>query len=54
MRQAVKVDFLERERNNLRMSSLAFLASVNAVIWIGLFFYLWRLDRRISAREQER
>ena len=30
------------------MSSLAFLATVNVVIWAGLFFYLWRLDRRIS------
>jgi CcmD family protein len=36
------------------MSSLAFLATVNVVIWAGLFFYLWRLDRRISARERER
>jgi CcmD family protein len=54
MRWAVKVDFLEQERNNRTMSSLAFLASVNAVIWVGLFFYLWRLDRRISARERER
>ena len=35
------------------MSSLAFLGSVNAVIWAGLFFYLWRLDRRISSRERE-
>lgn len=30
------------------MSSLAFLAAVNLVIWAGLFFYLWRLDRRLS------
>jgi CcmD family protein len=35
-------------------SSLAFLAIVNVVIWAGLFFYLWRLDRRISTRERER
>ena len=38
----------------LSMNSLAFLATVNVVIWVGLFFYLWRLDRRISARERER
>ncbi len=35
------------------MSSLTFLATVNVVIWVGLFYYLWRLDRRISARERE-
>jgi CcmD family protein len=36
------------------MSSLASLAIVNVVIWSGLFFYLWRLDRRISERERNR
>ena len=36
------------------MSSLAYLAAVNVVIWVGLFFYLWRLDRRIAERERER
>jgi len=36
------------------VNSLLFLAAVNVVIWVGLFFYLWRLDRRISAREGER
>ena len=35
------------------MNSLAFLATVNVVIWVGLFFYLWRLDRRICRRERE-
>ena len=35
-------------------SSLAFLASVNVVIWVGLFFYLWRIDRRIAEKERER
>jgi CcmD family protein len=35
------------------MSSLAFLAAVNVVIWAGLFLYLWRLDRRISERERD-
>ena len=36
------------------MNSLAFLAGVNVVIWVGLFFYLWRIDRRIAEKEQER
>jgi CcmD family protein len=36
------------------VNSLAFLAAVNVVIWAGLFFYLWRLDRRISDKERER
>ncbi|MEP6801903.1 MAG: CcmD family protein [Acidobacteriota bacterium] len=36
------------------MNSLGFLAAVNVVVWVGLFFYLWRLDRRISDRERER
>jgi CcmD family protein len=33
------------------VNSLAYLAATNVVIWVGLFFYLWRLDRRISERE---
>lgn len=33
------------------MSSLGYLAAVNVVIWIGLFAYLWRLDRRVSEKE---
>ena len=32
--------------------SLLFLAAVNVVIWAGLFFYLWRIDRRISEKER--
>jgi len=36
------------------VNSLAFLAAVNVVIWVGLFVYLWRLDRRISERERDR
>jgi CcmD family protein len=36
------------------VNSLAYLAAANVVIWLGLFFYLWRLDRRISAKERER
>lgn len=34
------------------MSSLAYLAAVNVVIWVGLFFYLWRLDARLAERER--
>jgi len=34
------------------MSSLGYLAAVNVVIWIGLFAYLWRLDRRVSEKER--
>ena len=36
------------------MGSLAFLAAVNVVIWVGLFFYLWRLDRRVTEGEREK
>ena len=36
------------------MNSLRYLAAVNVVIWIGLFAYLWRLDRRIAGKERER
>jgi CcmD family protein len=36
------------------VSSLAFLAAVNVVIWAGLFLYLWRLDRRITEKERNR
>jgi CcmD family protein len=36
------------------VSSLAYLAVVNIVIWAGLFLYLWRLDRRLTERERER
>ena len=46
-------DFLAQKGNNPRVS-LVFLAAVNVIIWTGLFVYLWRLDRRISARERER
>ncbi len=35
------------------VNSLAYLAGVNVIIWVGLFFYLWRLDRRISGKERE-
>jgi CcmD family protein len=33
------------------VGSLGYLAAVNVVIWVGLFLYLWRLDRRIAERE---
>jgi CcmD family protein len=36
------------------VSSLAYLAAANVVIWVGLFFYLWRLDRRLRTAERER
>jgi CcmD family protein len=39
---------------NQSVNSLAFLAAVNVVIWVGLFVYLWRIDRRIAEKEQER
>ncbi len=35
------------------MRSLGYLAGVNVVIWVGLYFYLWRLDRRISESERK-
>jgi CcmD family protein len=38
--------------NNRGVNSLTFLAAANVVIWVGLWAYLWRLDRRISEREQ--
>ena len=34
------------------MTSLGYLAAVNVVIWVGLFAYLWRLDRRVSEKER--
>lgn len=36
------------------VSSLGYLAAVNLVIWVGLFLYLWRLDRRIDQMERRR
>jgi CcmD family protein len=35
------------------VGSLGYLAAVNVVIWVGLFAYLWRLDRRISEAERK-
>lgn len=48
------VDFLGSGGKNRSVSSLAYLAAVNIVIWIGLFFYVWRLDRRLTERERNR
>lgn len=36
------------------MGSLGYLAAVNVVIWVGLFLYLWRLDRRLAEAEKRR
>jgi len=35
------------------VGSLGYLAAVNVVIWVGLFVYLWRLDRRLSDAERK-
>ena len=36
------------------VSSLGYLAAVNVVVWFGLFFFLWRLDRRIEQLDRRR
>jgi len=46
------VAFLLRRGKNPVVNSLLYLAGANLVIWVGLFLYLWRLDRRIVRREQ--
>ncbi|HPR63585.1 MAG TPA: CcmD family protein [Thermoanaerobaculia bacterium] len=33
--------------------SLFYVALVNAIIWGGLFFYIWRLDRKVRRIERE-
>ncbi len=33
------------------MTALGFVAAANAVIWIGLWIYLMRLDSRLSVEE---
>jgi CcmD family protein len=33
------------------MTALGFVAAANAVIWIGLWIYLLRLDSRLAAEE---
>jgi CcmD family protein len=34
------------------MTALGFVAACNAVIWIGLWVYLLRLDARLTASER--
>ncbi|HET9795097.1 MAG TPA: CcmD family protein [Thermoanaerobaculia bacterium] len=34
------------------MNALGFVAACNAVIWIGLWVYLLRLDARLKASER--
>jgi CcmD family protein len=43
----------ETGKNWKLVNSLVFLAAVNVVVWIGLFAYLWRLDRRIASKERK-
>jgi CcmD family protein len=50
----INIDFLGFREKNRSVSSLAFLAVVNIVIWAGLFLYVWRLDRRLAERERNR
>ena len=33
---------------------MSVLMAVNVVVWVGLFLYLWRLDRRIAEQERNR
>jgi CcmD family protein len=40
--------------DTVNVSSLAYLAGVNIVIWVGLFVYLWKLDRRVAEKEDGR
>lgn len=40
--------------DTVNVSSLAYLAGVNIVIWVGLFIYLWKLDRRVAEKEDGR
>jgi CcmD family protein len=28
------------------------LAAVNLIIWTGLFFYMWRIENKITRRER--
>jgi CcmD family protein len=36
------------------MSALGYVAASNAVIWIGLWVFLLRLDSRLAVLERER
>jgi len=46
------VDPATGTREDGLVGSLGYLAAVNVVIWVGLFLYLWRLDRRLAEREK--
>ncbi len=35
------------------MTALGYVAAANAVIWIGLWIYLLRLDGRVAAEEKK-
>jgi CcmD family protein len=48
------VDLASHTLETGAVSSLGYLAAVNVVVWVGLFLYLWRLDRRIAERERGR
>ena len=50
---AGRVAFGSARSKNRDVNSLSYLAAVNVVIWVGLFFYLWRLDRRLSEKGRE-
>ena len=34
------------------MNSLTGVALVNALIWIGIFFWVWRIDRKLKDLDQ--
>jgi CcmD family protein len=36
------------------LSDLWALAIVNALIWAGIFIYLWRLDAKVKRLEREK
>jgi CcmD family protein len=49
-----KLAFAAPAGKNPDVNSLVYLAAANVVVWVGLFFYLWRLDRRLSEKEGDR
>jgi len=48
------VDLDPQTGETASVSSLGYLAAVNVVVWFGLFFFLWRLDRRIEQLDRRR
>lgn len=32
---------------------ILWVAAVSLIIWTGLFLYMWRLDRKVSALEEK-